>query len=75
LRAGVAVPRVGPQPHHTTRIGERAAAIAPSTARTLDAIHPATALSIGTSLTSLVTHDGRLADAARALGLPVVSPA
>jgi len=59
----------------TARIGERAAAIAPSTVRTLDAIHLATAISIGTSLTSFVTYDDRLAGAARALGLPVVSPA
>lgn len=59
----------------TVRIGERAAAIAPPMVRTLDAIHLATAISIGTSLTSFVTYDDRLADAARALGLPVVSPA
>ena len=59
----------------TTRIGERAAAIAPPIVRTLDAIHLATAISIGISLTSFVTYDDRLAAAARVLGLPVVSPA
>ena len=59
----------------TVRIGERAAAIAPPMVRTLDAIHLATAISIGTSLTSFVTYDDRLAEAARTLGLPVVSPA
>jgi predicted nucleic acid-binding protein len=59
----------------TARIGERAAAIAPLMVRTLDAIHLATAISIGTSMTSFVTYDDRLAAAARDLGLPVVSPA
>ena len=59
----------------TARIGDRAAAIAPPMVRTLDAIHLATAISIGTSLTSFVTYDDRLAEAARSLGLPVVSPA
>jgi predicted nucleic acid-binding protein len=43
--------------------------------RSLDAIHLATALGVGPTLTSFVTYDDRLADAARALGLPVVSPA
>lgn len=59
----------------TTRLGDRAAAINPSSVRTLDAIHLATALSIGANLTSFVTYDDRLAAAARDLGLPVVSPA
>ncbi|MBA2717717.1 MAG: type II toxin-antitoxin system VapC family toxin [Chloroflexi bacterium] len=58
----------------TARFGERAAEISPSSVRTLDAIHLATALGIGASLTSFVTYDDRLADVARALGLPVVSP-
>jgi predicted nucleic acid-binding protein len=59
----------------TPRLGDRAAAINPASVRTLDAIHLATALSIGSGLTSFVTYDDRLAHAARALGLPVVSPA
>lgn len=59
----------------TARLGERAASIAPADVRTLDAIHLATAISIGSSLTSFVTYDNRMAAAARALGLPVVSPA
>lgn len=59
----------------TTRLGERAASIAPANVRTLDAIHLATALGIGTNLTSFVTYDDRMAAAARDLGLPVVSPA
>ncbi|MDQ3127833.1 MAG: type II toxin-antitoxin system VapC family toxin [Chloroflexota bacterium] len=59
----------------TARLGERAASIVPATVRTLDAIHLATAISIGSSLTSFVTYDDRMAAAARDLGLPVVSPA
>lgn len=57
------------------RLGERAASIGPTDVRTLDAIHLATALSMGASLTSFVTYDDRLAAAGRAVGLPVVSPA
>lgn len=59
----------------TARIGERAASIAPPTVRTLDAIHLATALAAMPGLDAFVTYDDRLAEAARALGLPVVSPA
>ena len=59
----------------TARIGERAATIAPATVRTLDAIHLATALATMPDLDAFVTYDDRLAEAARALGLPVVSPA
>ena len=51
-----------------------AAAIAPSAIRTLDAIHLATALALMPELDAFVTYDDRLADAARALGLPVVRP-
>ncbi len=59
----------------TPRLADRAAMIGPASLRTLDAIHLATALAIGANLTSFVTYDDRLAEAARALGLPVVSPA
>jgi uncharacterized protein len=55
-------------------IDQRASAIGPTSLRTLDAIHIATALSIP-GLGSFVTYDDRLADAARAVGLPVVRPA
>lgn len=55
-------------------IDQRASAIGPSSLRTLDAIHIATALSIP-GLGSFVTYDDRLADAARNVGLPVVRPA
>lgn len=52
-----------------------AASVGPSSLRTLDAIHLATALALAPELDAFVTFDDRLADAARALGLPVVRPA
>jgi predicted nucleic acid-binding protein len=52
----------------------RAAVVGPGPLRTLDAIHLATALELGSDLDALVTYDGRLADAARALGISVISP-
>ncbi len=52
-----------------------AAALDPPTLRTLDAIHLATALRIGSSLAAFVAYDQRLAEAAQAAGLPVVAPA
>ena len=57
------------------RIAEQAAAIAPSSVRTLDAIHLATALSLDQDLDAFLTYDDRMAEAARALGIPVVVPA
>jgi hypothetical protein len=56
------------------RIAARAAALEPVTLRTLDAIHLATALELGDELTAFVSYDDRLSAAARALGLPVVTP-
>jgi uncharacterized protein len=49
--------------------------VRPVTVRSLDAIHLATALSIRRGLTSFVTYDKRLLDAAAAAGLPADSPA
>jgi hypothetical protein len=46
----------------------------PVTVRSLDAIHLGTALHYGSGLTSFVTYDKRLLEAARAAGLPVDSP-
>ena len=46
----------------------------PATVRSLDAIHLGTALHARPVLTSFVTYDKRLLDAARAAGLPVDSP-
>jgi uncharacterized protein len=57
------------------RVADRAAGLGPSALRTLDAIHLASALELGQELDAFVTYDGRLAEAARAVGLPVVSPA
>jgi predicted nucleic acid-binding protein len=47
----------------------------PAEMRSLDAIHLATAALFGTALRRLVTYDARMATAARALGLLVISPA
>ena len=47
----------------------------PLTVRSLDAIHLGTALHSRPTLTSFVTYDKRLLDAAQAAGLPVDSPA
>jgi uncharacterized protein len=57
------------------RIRILAQTIRPVTVRSLDAIHLAAALSIRRSLTSFVTYDKRLLDAAMAAGLPTDSPA
>ncbi len=46
----------------------------PSELRSLDAIHLATALSIGTDLGALFSYDDRLTAAARAAGLSVLTP-
>jgi predicted nucleic acid-binding protein len=53
----------------------RAATLAPdSVLRSLDAIHLATAQTLGADLRSVVTYDTRLGEAAVNLGLPVASP-
>jgi uncharacterized protein len=46
----------------------------PVTVRSLDAIHLGSAQHVGQALTSFVTYDKRLLDAARAAGLPTDSP-
>ena len=43
--------------------------------RSLDAIHLASALRLGSTLTEVITYDRRMAVAADALGLPVAAPA
>ena len=50
-------------------------AVTATTVRSLDAIHLSTALRSRSSLTSFVTYDRRLLDAAQAAGLPIDSPA
>ena len=52
-----------------------AAQLRPVGLRTLDAIHVASALALGSELEAFVTYDDRMAEAARAIGLPVVRPA
>jgi predicted nucleic acid-binding protein len=54
---------------------EGAAEVKPVGLRTLDAIHVATAVALRDDLVAMVSYDHRLIDAARAAGLPVVSPA
>lgn len=49
--------------------------VTPATVRSLDALHLGTALRCRPSLTSFVTYDKRLLDAAQAAGLPIDSPA
>jgi hypothetical protein len=51
-----------------------AATIGPPRLRSLDAIHLASALSMGDFPEAFVTYDERLADAARAAGLNVLTP-
>lgn len=53
---------------------EQAGVLAPPELRSLDATHVAAALSLGDDLGELVTYDARMMAAARAHGLPVVSP-
>ena len=51
-----------------------AAELQPEDLRSLDAIHLATALSLGTHLETFVAYDRRLLDAARRAGLTTASP-
>ena len=53
---------------------EAAATLKPQALRTLDAIHVASALSLGEDLLAFVTYDERQAGAARRAGLPVAVP-
>jgi uncharacterized protein len=57
------------------RIRMLAQTVTPATVRSLDAIHLGTALRFRSSLTSFVTYDKRLLDAAQAAGLPIDAPA
>ena len=52
-----------------------ASTVAPAVLRSLDAIHLATAMALAPELDAFVTYDDRLAEAARAIGLPVMRPA
>jgi len=59
----------------TTATFEEAGRLDPTLLRSLDAVHLAAALSLGDDLEGIVTYDDRLAEAAQANGVPVVSPA
>jgi predicted nucleic acid-binding protein len=52
----------------------RAGELDPAVMRSLDAVHLAAALRLGEDLDGVVTYDDRMAEAARALGIPVLSP-
>jgi predicted nucleic acid-binding protein len=56
------------------RIRRLARTVTPTSVRSLDAIHLATALHLGSQLAWLVTYDKRLADAATSAGLTVSAP-
>ena len=58
----------------STEILDRAGRLAPPELRTLDAIHLATATSLGIRDLEFITYDTRLASAARTAGLVVVRP-
>jgi predicted nucleic acid-binding protein len=59
----------------SAEIAAAAADLAPAALRTLDAIHVASARSVGDELGAFVTYDARQAGAAKAVGLHVESPA
>jgi len=52
-----------------------ASKLPPTRLRTLDAIHLATAISLGDELSSLATYDVRMMEAAELAGLSIASPA
>src|SRR5579859_244038 len=56
------------------RVRNLAQSVRPVTVRSLDAIHLGTALTVRGGLTSFVSYDKRLLDAATAAGLPADSP-
>ena len=56
------------------RVLDAAGVLEPRVLRTLDAVHLATALSIGDDLEAIVTYDARMVEAARLLGLPARAP-
>jgi predicted nucleic acid-binding protein len=53
---------------------DRAGELEPGQLRTLEAIHLATALSVGAELDAVVTYDRRMADAAPLVGLAIAAP-
>jgi len=55
-------------------LSDEAGILRPPELRSLDAIHLATARSLGTNLGAFITYDQRLAAAAAWYGIPVLSP-
>jgi predicted nucleic acid-binding protein len=53
---------------------DAAGMLEPQVLRTLDAIHLATAITLGDDLDAIVTYDTRMAEGARLMGLPVSAP-
>lgn len=53
---------------------DAAARLEPAHLSSLDAIHLASALALGSDLDTFLTYDARLADAVRAVGIRVASP-
>ena len=51
-----------------------AAIVPPTSLRSLDAIHLATAMSLGSRLKAFISYDNQLQEAARDVGLPVEAP-
>ena len=68
LLAGMDLVPLGPD------VLDVAADLGPPSLRSLDALHLATALSLGSALDAFVVYDERLAQAATDAGLPVVAP-
>lgn len=58
----------------TDAVLESAGGLEPHILRTLDAIHLATALTLGRDLDAIITYDERMTEGARLLGLPVSAP-
>ena len=82
-RTGAAVEMLGRAEAVLDRIGlvamdsgvlRRASMLEPTDLRTLDAIHLATALTLGPEIVGLVTYDARLAQAASRAGLAALAP-
>ena len=53
----------------------RAGTVLPPALRSLDALHVASAMELGSDLEAVVAYDARLIESARSAGLAVVSPA
>ncbi len=56
------------------RVLKLAGSLQPPELRSLDAIHLATALMLGSDLSAVITYDDRMASAGAALGLKVAAP-